>query len=110
LIADSANAFAAGDLNKYFKVTLNTSGTSNLKIVENDDDKVVTDITPSVVTSDKIQVVDSAARVIWLIFLDPLRNACRIRTAAAQFVMQFSKKQFIFFVSRCKIILFLFCE
>jgi len=71
LIADSANAFAAGDLNKYFKVTLNTSGTSNLKIVENDDDRVVTDITPSVVTSDKIQVVDSAASVVALTLSTP---------------------------------------
>lgn len=70
LIADSANTFAMGDLGKSIKVTLNAS---NLSIVENDDDEEVTDIAPSVSTSEKVEFSDAAATVLALTLSTPFQ-------------------------------------
>ena len=61
LVADTKFTLPAGALNNRFRAQLNTS--ADLRIIENQDDVVVSDVVPGLITFNAIEAVESSFRV-----------------------------------------------
>lgn len=63
LVVDTVSTFDASLLTEYVRATL-SAATSRLKVVESNDDERVTSITPSISTSDRVQIVDTSVNIL----------------------------------------------
>jgi len=66
LIADTVSVFPAGVTGVNITTTLATASTSDFKVIENNDDKVVTNIVPSSIAFDTITFVNSTVALLKL--------------------------------------------
>lgn len=57
LVADTNNSFLPADISRTFTVLMDIS--DGVQFIENDDDKVVSDIVPSQITFDSVELVES---------------------------------------------------
>ncbi|MDP2670536.1 MAG: S-layer homology domain-containing protein [bacterium] len=80
LIADTTNSFEAGWIGDSFAVSMLTSTAGGFKVIENDDDTTVTDIVPSSITFDTIDLVESTVTVARLSLgdVDVVRGAANV--------------------------------